>query len=167
MTATARVIILNGNPLWRPRGSFGDGLVIYWFGFVHELLTLHGRSSPYPYFVPGLTHAVFIELRQAFISYQDHHMLLMFIELRQAFSSYQDNHMLCMLIELRQAFSSYQDYLMLLLSLAGQPHVHVEADFPRGPRPCSPHNRVSVLAARTLKCRRAFPGHANAEANAF
>ena len=37
-------------------------------------------SSPgllYPYFVPGLPHAMLIELRQALISYQDYHMLLL------------------------------------------------------------------------------------------
>ena len=32
---------------------------------------------PSPYFVPGLPHVVLIELRQAFILYQDDHMLLL------------------------------------------------------------------------------------------
>ena len=40
------------------------------------------------------------------------------IELRQALIVYQDHHML-LLIVLRQALISYQDYHMLLLTLAG------------------------------------------------
>ena len=33
--------------------------------------------SPSPYFVPGLPHVILLELSQAFISYQDYHMLLL------------------------------------------------------------------------------------------
>ena len=35
------------------------------------------NPSPSPYFVPGVPHAIHIESRQALISYQDHHMLLL------------------------------------------------------------------------------------------
>ena len=36
-----------------------------------------GPSAPSPYFVPGLPHGIRIELRQALISYQGYHMLLL------------------------------------------------------------------------------------------
>ena len=35
------------------------------------------NPSPSPHFVPGLPHVILIELRQAFISYQDNRMLLL------------------------------------------------------------------------------------------
>ena len=54
----------------------------------HNMRLTGPAPSPSPYFVPGLPPVILIELRQALISYQDDHMLLLTHSRRQCLRWY-------------------------------------------------------------------------------